>query len=126
MPITVNTQIDRAHCAPWGLEGGESGFGNKVNLRLDGKLIDNLPNAKVFTQRLKPGDQIHHLSGGGGGFGPPVDREAERVAFDVHEGYISRAIAKERYGVIVGADGKLDAEATRRARAAIASKAAAE
>ncbi len=119
MPITVNTQIDRAHCAPWGLEGGHAGFGNKVNLRLDGKLIDNLPNAKVFTQRLKPGDQIHHLSGGGGGFGPPVDREPERVARDVAEGYVTAASARIAYGVAVGAKGEIDAAATGALRAAL-------
>ena len=121
-PITVNTQIDRAHCPPWGLEGGHPGFGNKIDLRLDGKLIDDLANAKVFTQRLKSGDQIHHLSGGGGGFGPPVDREPERVAYDVVEGYVSAAIAKAAYGVIVGANGEIDSAATQKQRETLKSQ----
>ena len=121
-PITVNTQIDRAHCPPWGLEGGHPGFGNKIDLRLDGKLIDDLANAKVFTQRLKSGDQIHHLSGGGGGFGPPVDREPERVAYDVVEGYVSAAIAKAAYGVIVSANGEIDSAATQKQRETLKSQ----
>jgi N-methylhydantoinase B len=116
VPITVNTQIDRSHCAPWGLEGGQDGFGNRVNLRIGGKLIDDLPNAKVFTRRLAVGDQIHHLSGGGGGFGPPAAREPERVAFDVAEGYVSARVAQDAYRVVVGPDGALDATATRRRR----------
>lgn len=120
VPITVNTQIDRAHCPPWGLEGGQAGYGNKVDLRIDGKLLDDLPNAKVFTQRLKAGDQIHHLSGGGGGFSAPPDREPERVAFDVAEGYVSQAAAREFYGVVIGPGGAPDLEATRRRRAEIA------
>ncbi len=119
-PITVNTQIDRSHCAPWGLEGGKDALGNRINLRIGGKLIDDLPNAKVLTRRLEIGDQIHHLSGGGGGFGPPTDREPERVAFDVAEGYVSREIAESQYGVVIDAAGALDAEATRRKRAAMA------
>ncbi len=119
--VTVNTQIDRAHCAPWGLEGGHPGLGNKIEMRLGGKFIDDLPNAKVFTQRLVKGDQIHHLSGGGGGFGPPVDRETARVAFDVVEGYVSRARAKEAYGVIVDADGAVDAAATKARRSLLQS-----
>jgi N-methylhydantoinase B len=119
-PLTVNTQIDRQHCAPWGLEGGHAALGNRVNLRIAGKLIDDLPNAKVFTRRLEVGDQIHHLSGGGGGFGPPTDREAERVAFDVAEGYISRDVAEKSYGVVLDADGKVDADATLTKRATLA------
>src|SRR6266446_2230667 len=31
--ITLNTQIERAHCRPWGLEGGRDGKGNSVALR---------------------------------------------------------------------------------------------
>ena len=119
-PFTVNTQIDRAHCAPWGLEGGKDALGNKVDLRIGGKLIDDLPNAKVYTRRLEVGDQIHHLSGGGGGFGPPIERDPERVAFDVAEGYVSREIAEAEYGVILDARGKVDAEATRARRATMA------
>ncbi len=118
-PITVNTQIDRQHCAPWGLEGGRDALGNKVNLRISGKLIDDLPNSKVFTRKLEIGDQIHHLSGGGGGFGPPAEREAERVAFDVAEGYVSREQAEKAYGVVIDAQGKVDLQATQARRAAM-------
>ncbi len=117
-PFTVNTQIDRSHCAPWGLDGGGDALGNKVNLRIGGKLIDDLPNAKVYTRRLEAGDQIHHLSGGGGGYGSPTEREPERVAFDVAEGYVSRDSAGKNYGVRLTQAGKVDDEATRRARAA--------
>ena len=92
----------------------------KVDLRIGGKLIDDLPHAKVYTRRLEVGDQIHHLSGGGGGFGPPIEREPERVAFDVAEGYVSREIAEAEYGVILDARGKVDAEATRARRATMA------
>src|ERR1700694_1148142 len=35
--LTVNTQSDRAHCRPWGLDGGLDGTGNQVALRLDGE-----------------------------------------------------------------------------------------
>ena len=119
VPITVNTQIDRSHCAPWGLEGGHDGLGNKVNLRINGQMITDLPNAKVFTRRLAIGDQIHHLSGGGGGFGQPVAREPERVAFDVAEGYVSAEVAQKAYRVVV-TEGRLDLGATAALRAVAA------
>jgi N-methylhydantoinase B len=98
-PLTVNLQIDRVHCRPWGLAGGGDGFGNEVRLRLGGKEVADLPNAKVLMQRLKPGDAFIVRSGGGGGFGPPCDRDPEKVAHDVRQGYVSAKAAAELYGV---------------------------
>ena len=111
-PITFNTQIDRVHCAPWGLAGGRDGMGNQVSLRADGKEIADLPNAKVFTRRMKPGDAFMLRSGGGGGFGSPLDREPERVAFDVQEGYVSPQTARDVYGVILDDADGVDVDAT--------------
>src|SRR6202044_3860917 len=34
--ITINTQVERAHCRPWGLDGGRDGQGNAVALRIGG------------------------------------------------------------------------------------------
>ena len=100
-PININVQVDRVHCAPWGLAGGASGAGNQVTLRLGGKEIADLPNAKVLMKRLNPGDAITVRAGGGGGFGPPHEREPERVAHDVRQGYVSLDAAAESYGVVV-------------------------
>jgi N-methylhydantoinase B len=100
-PININVQVDRVHCAPWGLAGGASGAGNQVTLRLDGKEIADLPNAKVLMKRLNPGDAITVRAGGGGGFGPPHEREPERVANDVRQGYVSLTAAAESYGVVL-------------------------
>ena len=100
-PLTVNLQIDRVHCRPWGLAGGGDGYGNEVRLRIGGKEIADLPNAKVLTQRLKPGDAFIVLSGGGGGFGPPRERDPAKVAHDVRQGYVSAKAAAELYGVKV-------------------------
>ena len=86
------------HCRPWGLAGGGDGYGNEVRLRIDGKEIADLPNAKVLTRRLKPGDAFTVLSGGGGGFGPPKEREREKLANDVRQGYVSLKAARELYG----------------------------
>jgi N-methylhydantoinase B len=98
-PLTVNLQIDRVHCQPWGLAGGGEGYGNEVRLRIDGKEIADLPNAKVLTRRLKPGDAFTVLSGGGGGFGPPRERDPAKLAHDMQQGYVSVKAARELYGV---------------------------
>ena len=114
--VTVNVQIDRVHCPPWGLAGGRAGMGNRVALRLDGKEVTELPNAKVLAQRLKPGDAITIAAGGGGGFGPPEERDPQRVAHDVRQGYVSREIARDVYRVVLNEDGEVDTQATRAAR----------
>jgi N-methylhydantoinase B len=100
-PININVQVDRVHCAPWGLAGGASGAGNQVTLRIGGKELGELPNAKVHMRRLNPGDAITIRAGGGGGFGAPHEREPERVLHDVREGYVSIEAAAEKYGVVI-------------------------
>jgi N-methylhydantoinase B len=100
-PININVQVDRVHCQPWGLAGGDSGAGNQVTLRVNGQELTELPNAKVQSRRLNKGDAITIRAGGGGGFGPPHEREPERVLHDVREGYVSIEAAAEKYGVII-------------------------
>src|SRR5213594_2515767 len=111
-PININVQIDRVHCAPWGLAGGHSGAGNQVCLRSGGQEITDLPNAKVLMKRLNPGDAITLRAGGGGGFGPPEERDPDKVAHDVRQGYISRDIAGEIYRVALDAAGNVDRKGT--------------
>ena len=66
----------------------------------------------MFVAALQPGDVIHHRMAGGGGHGDPLEREPEAVARDVLDDKVSVAAARELYGVVVGHDGALDAEAT--------------
>jgi N-methylhydantoinase B len=115
--VILNTQIDRVHCKPWGLNGGDDAAGNAVALRLEGEWKEDFPNAKVLTAQLKEGEAFRLRSGGGGGFGPAVERPAEKVAADVQQGYVSRELAKQAYGVIVDADtNELDQAATEKRR----------
>ena len=99
--IVMNVQVDRMHCPPWGLEGGLSGAGNQVTLRLAGVEKTDLPNGKVLTQRLQKDDAFTLRAGGGGGFGPPRERDSRKVAEDVRQGYVSPRAARELYGVVV-------------------------
>ena len=57
---------------------------------------------------LMPGDRLHAVDNGGGGYGDPLDREAERVLSDVAERYVSREQAKEVYGVVIIGSRELD------------------
>jgi len=117
--ITMNTQIERAHCKPWGLAGGLAGTGNDVALRLDGTWKTDFPNAKVLVAALKAGDAFRIRSGGGGGYGSPLERPAELVQEDVRQGYVSIAAAAELYGVVIDpATLEIDRAATEKLRAA--------
>lgn len=116
-PFQLTTRIDRVHCKPWGLEGGHDAAGNGIGLRRGGEWQAELPNAKVFNVRLKAGDAYMMRSGGGGGFGVPVERDAARVAHDVREGYVSRSVALSTYRVVLDAKGDVDEAATRHLRA---------
>jgi N-methylhydantoinase B len=44
------------------------------------------------------------LTGGGGGFGDPSERDREAVRTDVREGRVSADVAREVYGVKVDKD----------------------
>jgi N-methylhydantoinase B len=117
-PININIQVDRVHCPPWGLAGGHPGAGNQVALRLGGKEIADLPNAKVLMKRLERGDAITIRAGGGGGFGPPEERDPLAVANDVRQGYVSFEVARDTYGVILDPRTlAVDAAATEQRRA---------
>mgnify|MGYP003343649432 CR=1 FL=1 len=100
-PFSVTTRIDRMHCKPWGLEGGGEAAGNGIAIRHKGEWKEDLPNAKIFNVRLERGDAYKMLSGGGGGFGNPLKRDAQKVAEDVREGYVSREAAERLYGVVL-------------------------
>jgi N-methylhydantoinase B len=82
-------------------------------LRIAGKEITDLPNAKVLMKRLNRGDAITIRAGGGGGFGPPEERDPNKVAQDVRQGYVGREVAEKVYRVALDAEGRADMAATR-------------
>jgi N-methylhydantoinase B len=49
---------------------------------------------------------------GGGGWGDPLDRDPEAVAWDVQNEKVSTAAARDDYCVVLDADGSVDADAT--------------
>ena len=78
-----------------------------------------MPNAKVLVAQLKPGDAFRVRSGGGGGYGSPLERPVADVAADVRQGYVTLEAAAEHYGVVIDPETlEVDAAATERLRAA--------
>lgn len=67
---------------------------------------------KVAGHPVAEGDIVMVRSAGGGGYGDPLDRDAERVAADVREGYVSAKAAREIYGLVLDDAGQVDAAAS--------------
>jgi len=111
-PITVTCLTDRMHCAPWGLQGGQSALGNLVVLERAGQSEPERRNSKIQHEQLKAGDRIILRSGGGGGYGSPLEREPEQVERDVRQGYVTKDSAEKHYGIVFR-DGTLEADIVR-------------
>ena len=75
--------------------------------------------AKTGNLILRRGDVFSVVNGGGGGVGDPLFRDAEAVAKDVRDGYVSEDVARIQYGVVVDAAGQVDAAGTQTQRDAI-------
>ncbi|MBS0532695.1 MAG: hydantoinase B/oxoprolinase family protein [Proteobacteria bacterium] len=118
--INFSSQMDRVVCKPWGVFGGLSGFGNSVAIHRGGADKEtHFPNGKAINQVLKPGDAYILRSGGGGGYGSPLERDIAGIERDVRCGYVTREQAETNYGVVFAKDGSIDAQATAKRRAAM-------
>jgi N-methylhydantoinase B len=98
-PTTFTVLADRTEQGPWGALGGLPGRVAEYVLIRDGE-ERRLP-AKG-TVELQAGDTVSYRTCGGGGYGPPRERDPERVLRDVREGKVSVQRAREVYGVVVG------------------------
>jgi N-methylhydantoinase B len=112
--IRFNSQMDRVKCKPWGLEDGLSGFGNSVAIHRFGTAQEQrFHNGKALNQVLHAGDAYILRSGGGGGFGSPLDRDLDALARDVRCGYVSKDAAEKYYGAVFEPEtNRIDAAAT--------------
>lgn len=110
--ISILERCDAPHA---GVAGGLPG-GRTIGI-LDSAIYgDGVEFRKTPDQPLAKGDRLTIITGGGGGYGDPLDRDPERVAEDVAEELVSLAAACDLYGVIITGDGSVDIEATNSVR----------
>jgi N-methylhydantoinase B len=82
---------------PWGVAGGGEGSPNYVEVvRADGSSSGRF--GKVARMPLSRGDLVRLVTGTGGGFGDPREREPELVRADVLDGIVTEREALEVYG----------------------------
>ena len=102
-PGTVSIQDDRHQSQPWGLLGGKPGScSEKWIIHKDGP-EKPLPS-KIDQVQVYPGDRIVFRTAGAGGWGDPLERDAETVGRDVARQLVSVASAESDYGVVVAKD----------------------
>jgi len=107
-PFMFNAQVERVQCRPWGLFGGLSGAGNQVSIQCGNEPELRFPSGKVLARQLQSGDAYILRSGGGGGYGSPLERDIDKIQYDLDEGYISQDSAKRFYGVLFDANGRIN------------------
>jgi N-methylhydantoinase B len=119
--FTPNTVVtarnrDRTRFAAWGAAGGQPGMTSEFWRNQHQPHAINLGNTDVVT--LDPGDVIRVTSAGAAGWGDPLLRDPEAVAFDAAQGKVSVEMAAKQYGVAL-VDGKVDPTGTAKLRAAM-------
>ncbi len=121
-PVDTELEViymsDGTYTPPLGVRGGLPGACAASLKRLaDGTLVELGAHERVV---LRPGETIISKSTGGGGYGPPTERDPEMVRKDVVEGWVSRERAASVYGVAIDDDGEIDHERTAQLRAELA------
>ena len=123
--ITVRNLVDgywnirgdtgRKEFPPLGILGGQQGAASDGLLRLAGER--DFESVNVVRLWVPANSEAMFVTAGGGGWGNPLERDPEKVLWDVIEEYISIGAAHDKYGVILSPDGlQVDWEGTNRLR----------
>lgn len=118
-PLAGNLDVgyvsDGAINPPLGVRGGlVGGKADQWRIAANGTR-ERLPPCAQIT--LNPGDHLISISTGGGGYGPPFERDPYAVARDVAERWIDGERARSVYGVALSEHGTVDESETQRLRA---------
>jgi N-methylhydantoinase B len=109
----------REQCPPWGLRGGKPGTCGDYLLRLPDE--SDFRSMAASHHPVPMESEVIVRTGGGGGWGDPLDRDAALVRSDVVEEFVSRGVAEASYGVALRDDLTLDEAETARRRSALRS-----
>jgi N-methylhydantoinase B len=82
---TFTAQMDRFRFRPFGLNGGEPGAAGRLELVRDGQA--QALHSKISNMALRKGDVVRLVTSGGGGLGPPSERQSSLQQRDREQGY---------------------------------------
>ncbi|MCZ6721035.1 MAG: hydantoinase B/oxoprolinase family protein [Proteobacteria bacterium] len=98
----LSASFGRSIEKPWPLNNGKKGSCNFFELDLENQ---RSRAARAPTTIMKRGDRICMYTGGGGGYGDPLERPPDEVLEEVRSEYITAEQARDEYGVAITADG---------------------
>lgn len=122
-PVMHDIWIQKSESHPLqGFAGGRPGPGNYAIIG------DGTPRAQKvqghFVGPVQENEIVFMQSGGGGGWGPPLERDPEKVLEDIRNELVSMRTAREEYGVVLDESGqKVEEKLTRELRRQIRSRA---
>ena len=107
--VTVSAIFNRMLVDPFGIGGGKPGGNSGIFVRLVGddswstfsEKFGTMSPSKFSNILLRRGDQVKIVAPGGGGWGDPLARSADRVVADVAEGLVTQEAAQRDYGLVV-------------------------
>ena len=107
--VTVSAIFNRMRVDPFGIGGGKPGGNSGIFVRLAGEeswstfseKFGTMSPSKFSNILLRRGDQVRIVAPGGGGWGDPLARSADRVVADVAEGLVTPEAALRDYGLTV-------------------------
>jgi N-methylhydantoinase B len=95
----ITFSLERKATPPWGLGGGRDGAVNGVEITSPDGSVRHV--RKATQHPIAEGEVVRIMTGGGGGWGSPAERDPEAVRRDVREGYVSAEAARRDYGITV-------------------------
>ena len=114
--IFVGSHSNRHTIPAPGLLGGKSGKGTRYFIDLDSDECQLLPR-NCSQHPVPAGHRVTVMTGGGGGYGNPLERDPGLVLSDVMNGVVSREAAERDYGVALDQAGRsVDRDASRELR----------
>ena len=96
-PCDLQAMFDRVKWPPWGVQGGQAAKPGQITVVKKSGEQEILYKSKGYP--LEPGDMIIVETGGGGGYGSPLERNPEYIERDLIRGYVSAEAAARDYGV---------------------------
>ena len=105
-PTKLISNADRAMLHPYGVNGGKHGGQYKVSVEYEDGSVEQVDGMSDDVE-VPPGAMVRIVTTGGGGWGDPLAREPETVAYDVQCGLVTRKSARDDYGVVLRKKGLL-------------------
>jgi N-methylhydantoinase B len=106
----MQIRSDRRKHMSYGLAGGLDGTPS-WNILNPGTPEEQILPTHV-TREVKRGDVLRHITGGGGGYGDPRERDRGLITRELHEGKFTPEFVRRHYNVVVDAErtgpGRLD------------------